>query len=438
MNINFISPTIKHLKSAEENFAKGEYEKALLNLKWGFKEDNEYQPLYQLAIQVLDKLEASEEKNLFENALANFKQFQPFYDLGYHFIDIGNYDLAQSFYEKALKIDPSSTDTAYELSLAYSARFNTKKALEVLENTDISYDFWAIYRLHQCKIWNNQTEGVKGFIEQVKKRLQQEDRNDDTDFAKEKIEELEEVFSRYNLLGNPETHIREWHFIQHGAAVLDYFEDTEEYVAGGRYVALWGTMESVREVLEKLRLFLITIHKNPIKVLSLPDRNSEIISKAVSILLKTDFEFLTEENINEENIIIVAGDNDSFNGVEKIFSIQKNQTVFSLNLNWFNNAMISPDIAGFMTQTYSFPWEGGGLRIIDDETQKIERTEPDNRAAEVIADQLVNIEPEINQEFQDTLNFYTKVQDYLKGSSKDTQKRLNFIPDSPVPASYFT
>jgi len=408
----------------------------LLNLKWGFKEDNEYQPLYQLAIQILDKLEISEEKNLFENALANFKQFQPFYDLGYHFIDMGNYDLAQPFYEKALKIEPNSSDTAYELSLVYSARFNIKKALEVLENTDISHDFWAIYRLHQCKIWNNQIKGVKGFIEQAKKRLQEEERNDDIDFAKEKIEELDEVFGRYNLIGNPETHIREWHFIQHGAAVLDYFEENEEYVAGGRYVALWGTMESVREVLEKLRLFLITLHKNPVKFLSLPDRHSEIISKAVSMRLKVDFDFLNEDNIKEENTIIIAGDNDSFNGIEEIFSIRKNQIVFSFNLNWFSNAMISPDIAGFMTQIYSFPWEGGGL-IIDNETKEVEKTEPDNRTAEVIADELVNIESEINEEFQETLNFYTKVQDYLKGGSKDSQKRLNFIIDSPVPASYF-
>jgi len=28
----------------------------LLNLKWGFKEDNEYQPLYQLAIQILEMI----------------------------------------------------------------------------------------------------------------------------------------------------------------------------------------------------------------------------------------------------------------------------------------------------------------------------------------------------------------------------------------------
>lgn len=437
MKSNFVSPAEEYLKLAQEKYTEQDYQAALSNLRWGFVKDNSHKPLYKLALDILKQLDATDEKKLFENALLNFSDFQPFFDLGYHFIDVGGYEMAQPFLERALSINPQNTDAAYELSLAYTSRFNVQKGLEVLSKVDLSQDFWATYRFHLCKLWNNQVDDIQDFISEAQAWLKSHEDNEDTQFVWEKIEELDEALMRYNLINDLQPHIRDWHFVQYGTAILDYFEESDQYVAGGRYVALWGSMESVRGILEVLKILLQKMHRNPTKIISMQDRDSEIIAIAMSKLLDIPFEFLNEANLSEENTLIIAGDNENFNGFEQIIPLQKEQTVFSLYLNWLVGAMISPDIAGFMAQTYFFPWQGGNFRVVDTASQKIEKTLPDTRSAEEIADDLVIAEPEMSQVFNETLDFYEKFITYLKGRENGGKKRLSFAVDSPVPGSYF-
>lgn len=433
METNVQTTVEDHIAQARKHFEAAEYQEALRSLQWGFLIDSSVAELYRLAADALAGL-GSEEEKLFRQAVDRFDEFQPFYDLGYHFVDTRNLDLARPFLERAMEIDPTSLEAAFELSVAYSGRFQVVKAIETILSVDYSADFWLTYRLHECNLLNNETRGIETFIRDARRFLDNKG-DDQSQFALFKIDSLEEALNRYHFVGRPNLHVRDWHFIQFGGAVLDYFDDSGEYSTGGRFVYTWGSMKGVRQDLEFLKLFLNATGRAPGRVISLTDRNSEIVGRAASEILSLDFG-LYEPGNDMSDSLIVAGDNSEFNGMEELARIQPNQTVFALNLNWFSGAMIAPDIAGFMSQGYWFPWEAG-LRVTDDDAQETEPTEPDMRDPVVIAAELASTQVETKEAFEKHLDFYRHAKDHLKGGPKGGDTRAPFGPDSPAPVSYF-
>lgn len=430
------SESEEELNKAQEEFNKGNYKEAFNFIKLGLIKDSSYKNLYKLAIECFSKLNYEEEGKLFINAINNFKNFEPFYNLGYYFIEVKVFELARAFLERAIELNPNSVNTAFELSLAYTARFDFKKAIETLEKVNYNDDFWAEYKLNECKLLTNQKDGVKNFIEKGKKYFQSLEMNDDISYIIFKINELEQMMKRLELLTNPETHIKDWHFVQYGASILDFFNtEKNDYVAGGRYVALWSSLGSIRLVLEKLRLYLTKLNKIPNKIIYINDRNSEIIAKALSIMINKKNEEINKNNIIEPNILIISSDNEKFNDLDELDEITNAQTIFSFNLNWLEPSRYVPDIAGILTQFNSFEWEGGGIKVLEDGTS--EKTEPDNRTIEEITRDLVNTEFKLEDDFDNILKFYKNNEKYLKGGEEDNLKRSSFAVDSPIPGAFF-
>lgn len=58
--------------------------------------------------------------------------------------------------------------------------------------------------------------------------------------------------------------IRDWHFVQYGAAILHYNEENKT-IAGGRYTHLQGDNQLVYLVLNKLVVYLQTLNRVPEK-----------------------------------------------------------------------------------------------------------------------------------------------------------------------------
>jgi hypothetical protein len=122
---------------------------------------------------------------------------------------------------------------------------------------------------------------------------------------------------------------------------------------------------------------------------------------------------------------------------QELGTIRNGQIVFSLNHSWLDAAAVTPDIIGFMTQTYVFPWNGGGFKLTDPEQGTLEETQPDSRQPEEIAADIFNAESE-EPEADPHLEFYASRRDYLKGiGSEAGSSRYVFMIESPVPGSYF-
>ncbi|HJT73604.1 MAG TPA: hypothetical protein VJ720_06290, partial [Chitinophaga sp.] len=107
-----------------------------------------------------------------------------------------------------------------------------------------------------------------------------------------------------------------------------------------------------------------------------------------------------------------------------------------LNHSWLGSAMITPDIIGFMSQSYWYPWGEGQMRI-NETTQEVEHTPADNRTPAVIANDIYHAQPE-EKDLSAQMDFYRKHAHALKGIGEHaTLRRYNFLTESPVPGSYF-
>jgi len=432
------SEALEYFNKAYSLYKNGEFQEALRTLSWGFRKDVNFKPLYELSEKCLTKLGGQNEANLFKNARKNFSNFQSFNNLGTHFYNEGHYDLALPFLKKAVEINSKNSDTVHDLAIVYARRFNIKQAIKVLENNNPQNDFWNYWFLTKLRVMDNQTNGVENDINELYAVLNNEPDKDAIAIPLQKVNEVKETFERLSVVGRPENHIRDWHYIQYGSVILDFFEDSEEYVAGGRYVASWGSNESVRQIVSKLSNYLNQFGKTFETVLYINDRNSKILG----LVIGNELNIETKEYNNEidlKNALIVGANSTDFDGLDELQKIKKGQMLFALNHYWLDSAQISPDICGFMTQTYSFPWDGGGIRIVDIEAdeKKTEKIPPDTREESLIAEEISKLVVESPIE-DENLSFYLRHKEYLKGiGNKVNDDRYNFMIESPIAGSYF-
>lgn len=423
-------------EKASKLFEEGNYQEALRTLSNGFQKDVDYKPLYQLSANCLDQMEGQEEAQLFRQALNNFDAFDSFNNLGKHFFEVNHYNMAIPFLEKAVNIYSKNDDTTHDLAIVYARRFQIEKAIETLEINDPKSNFWNYWFWLKLKILAGKIDGVGEGLQQLTNSLDQEANQDEVVFAREKVNEAKEILSRFQLIQNPKKHIQDWHFIQYGGAILDFFfEEEDNYVAGGRYVASWGSHNGIKGILYRLNIYLEKLDVTIEQVRYITDKDSEIIGRAVGkeLNIKTSAYNAQEEN---HNCLIVAANSNAFDNHPELSNINNGQITFALDHSWLNASYVTPDIIGFMNQMYSFPWNGGGYKF-DPETGTSERTEPDLRSEEIIATEIFQEEVSSDVDLKN-LEFYLTHKNHLKGiGSQAGNQRFNFMIESPVPGSFF-
>lgn len=410
-----------HFINARQSFSCMDYKQAFEYLVLGFLADHNYKPLYQLTASLLQKQKATEELQLFQQALNRFYFHEPFFQLGYYYIDKGNYALAEAFLEKAFLHAPNSRETAYELSLALTARFKVARAVEVLKSIDYSSDFWLYYRLQFCRLLNDDIEGITDFIDVSKKQLTLLEEN--AVYATFKLEELEEQLIRYKAYKKYNRDIHFWQYVQYGTCIID--TPITSTSISDRYIHWHADLNFIRNILEKLCIYLATLHKIPEKIMAFPDRDSEIIGRAIALLLNKEFLFYKEYE-NTMDSLIVAGNSSCFNGIDDLIEIKENQSLFAFYTFWDQGAMLCPDISGFLCKSCSFPWYKNAKENYFFSRQK--QLFP----AKFIAESIVNNIASNTIDFETVLDIYLSVNTLLKGGKNDNKKRLSFMIDSPV------
>jgi len=421
---------------ANEQFKKGAYQECLRTLSVGFSKDVEFKQLYELSYNCLVKLGGDEEAALFKSVLFQPENFDSYNNLGRHFVESGNFKIAIPFLEKAMKIDSSYLETAHDLGLAYARTFRIIEAIEALEKNNPENDFWNYWYWCKLCILAGRTAGMEQNLMDLLAVLDSQKNQLETAFPRQKVLEVSEMLKRYEQVGSAENHIRDWQFIQYGSLILDFFDDSDEYVAGGRYVALWGNNESFKSLLFKLKRYIDLLEIKVDTIAYLNNRDSKIVALAIGLELGLEVN-LYDSNQTNLNTLIVGGNATDFDLYKELIAVENGQVLFALNHNWLQSSMICPDIIGFMSQAYIFPWEGGGLKITDIEKGLTEETKPDNRAEEIIADDIFKQEADRTIESKH-LEFYKSNKAYLKGIGLNATKiRENFMIESPLAGSYF-
>ena len=82
------SPAKENVEKAREHYSKGEYQETLGALIQGFRNDVNYLPLYQLAVDSLGKLSAANEQKLFEAVCKNQNNSNAYNDLANFYFNV--------------------------------------------------------------------------------------------------------------------------------------------------------------------------------------------------------------------------------------------------------------------------------------------------------------------------------------------------------------
>jgi hypothetical protein len=206
-------------------------------------------------------------------------------------------------------------------------------------------------------------------------------------------------------------------------------------VAGGRYVALWPQYEKLSGILDKVSRFLDAIGRRPNRIVAVPNRNSEILGRALAIRMDLPFIAANASQMDLAKQVIVAADNRTLR-YPKLAVARQDQTLLAFNLNWLEDSPINPDVCGFMTQLCRFPWEEGAIRLDPDSSQMTENP-ADERPGEEIAVEIAESASEEDTHFETNLGYYQTHAIYLVGGAKGGLHRPPFRTDSPLRGAYF-
>ena len=428
------------LETAKENFAQGKHQECLRMLTFAFNDTPDNRDCYQMAALCLRQMNAEIEAKLFEDALSSFDNYKSFFDLGFHFVDVGHDRMAIPMLQRAFKLSPGNGGVGLELAIALCSRFRPQEAREVLMQCDLAANFWIGYQFYWSSLLCGLTDGVEQFIKESRRLFLSQAATHEIKGALYALDKLDEFRLRLTLLEDPQPIIMHWHFIQYGAAILDYFDDREGQqgmqVAGGRWVYVGISYKQLSITLNKLKRYLQAIGREPKLILSMADRDSTIIAHGAAKIFGLPMTEIADPSaIGWEESLIIAAQNHSYEGAN-IERILKGQTVFSFNLDWLNKGPCTPDLAGMMSQYCTWPWSKDRL-IVDPETKERQEAEDDNRSPEEIAEEFGQELEEFEPEFEQVLDFYKQNMLYLKGGRLGGSKRWRFITDSPVPGSYF-
>jgi hypothetical protein len=428
------------LETAQQELERQNYPECLRLLTFAFVDKPGDRGCYELAARCLREMKAEDEAKLFESALAHFDDFRPFFDLGYHFIDAGHDRLAIPMLQRAFELAPGNSEVGLELAIALCGRFQPGVARQILMQCDLISSFWVAYQYFWSSLLCNIGDGAEQFIKESRRQFLAEAASHEIRGALYALDKLDEMRLRLQAIGEPLPLIRDWHFIQYGAAVLDYFDDRDGQegfkVAGGRWVYIGVSYQQLAITITKLKRFLSTLGREPSLVLSLPDRDSAIIAQGVANIFKLPLTVVSDpSSVGWEDSLLVAANNFNYAGTQ-IERVLKRQTVFSFNLDWLSQGPSTPDVVGLMSQYCVLPWSKDRL-VADPETGERMSAGEDTRAPELIAEEFSQEVDDMDPSFSEVLDFYKKHALYLKGGRLGGGKRWRFITDSPVPGSYF-
>ena len=446
----------EYLRDAKEAFREGAVLEALQLLLPAFAVDSEYKALYKLAAECLQELGDPEGAALYSDAYNYPRNAATFCALGRLHLSRSEPEVAVPFLQRAVEMQPDDMHVGMDLSIALAESFQVDDACKVLLDFPYDTDIHAEFYYYWFSLLNGRTAGITDFIRRAREAA--ESRGYGSQSARDllpNIDNLEEALARFETVPSPDRLIGVWQYIQHGSVILlpdDESRDEDgELVAGGRWVYLNPPLAMIAQTLRRLKRYLTEMNRYPTSVLGLWDRDSEVIARAVALVLDVPCRQATARNVVREDCLIVAARSSYFH-YPLLEQVQPGQTLFALDCDWLHPSTYTPDIVGFMTQQCFLPWSDEKAEFeelveqtLGDEFEIETEEEPGEAESddteELWPDEIarnIAAEPEVDDPaFEATLGFYKQRADYLKGGKLGGRKRLPFRTESPVPGRYF-
>lgn len=309
------------------------------------------------------------DKEIFEKTLdwLNEPTAQKLFDIAIHIKNQEWYALSASIFAKFFEIRPDSTIILQELieSLmsmnAYESAVKILKENEkLIENNALLTYFFAFNAIY-C-----------GDISLGKKHLEKliniEKPEVDTEML---IRRLKLYIERYDAVSDFEKitseNLRAWHYVLNNSILTHYspygWEDMH-----GRYAAFRDNINQIKMGLERIQETLKAMNLVPKTILYPKDFKSEVLAKSLSKLTNIPVEEFTEENKDEEGLVVTYDlnkiENEDFS---RCVTLSKNQYLWSHAFKWTNAGDYNADFVTFLYQLNISPWEIG-LKYNNDNT----------------------------------------------------------------------
>ncbi|MBI4616193.1 MAG: hypothetical protein HY720_21435 [Planctomycetes bacterium] len=356
---------IRYHREATEALERGEPEDALALLSFAFERDPDFRPAYETAVAALEELEHVEEADLFRHALDAFDDPRALYRLGYHFFDEGHTRLAVPFLSRSDRLRPLSPDTLIALAVSLAAEGRFRECLKTLErHPELETQFWPYHEYAYANFLLGRIDRARTAVRRIRARedsFRATVTEDETADFEASIERLEGGLARYGRVPErDDASIRDWHFIQYGAALLERFDDRfgpgAGTLAGGRFLSFHSSPGLVRGVLDGLVGLLGQLGIAPATVLFAPDDDSEILALALGVLLDLPVDSI-DDALDRQDSLVVAASSEALNDFPEIADREAGETLFAYQLLWTRDCLVVPDVSGLLAQLHVFPWQ---------------------------------------------------------------------------------
>jgi hypothetical protein len=406
-----------------------------------------------LFTDVLRQLGGADEAALGERLRARFEDADAAVQVGLRLLEAGIEELAIPFLGHCLQLEPLEPLPAIGLAQAWASLLAPERGVEAMkaqlgrQGFEADLEWWL--RFHMSSLLAGAPdEGLPRFCAQVRRQVEQGG-IDDAGYAEHvslAVEELQAAFARWVAATDKSTeHIRPWHFIQYGGAVLLTAPAHGSTAAAGRFGMLQLSAPAVAEIVRHLVELLEAAGRTTTCVVPTPGKDAAIVAHLAARLLGVPVTLVPDDQPLPEGALVAAADAQNLLR-ETDFERPTWRTrlrrragevgLFALCMDWRAQAPFCPDAVGVLAQRAVLPWSGGAVSV-DPTTGRGERVPEDERSAEEIADALLRLDPTASPEWPAALTAYKAQIRHAGVTARIESVRGPFVKDSPVAGSYF-
>ncbi|MCE9670476.1 hypothetical protein LY474_21980 [Myxococcus stipitatus] len=377
----------------------------------------------------------------------------PYYTLGYEFIEQGLNDLAATVLQRAYELAPNAEAIVYEYVSALERIGAHGHAVLALAAPPGLADtrFMACYLLAYNSL-------MTGDLDELRRRIPLLERLRHfpaalPDSAPEQLPQLDVMTARLRrFLARAEavrratpldlTDLRGWQFVTTGTVLLHLSPYGFDEGMTGRYAFVQDSQELCLEGLRRVEATLKHAGVRVPRVFVLPDRNSAILAHAAAKHLGVPAEPWPEGGSEAPGLLVAYDVSDLDQELLASLRVHRPGQVFWSHLTcWTEATAFAVDLTTYLYQNKTTPW-GERLKV-NPETRKVERTQPDDRPVETLANELLSARLEANA--LDDLPTLLALVDGVKGLTDDAAPgwarpeglRPRQLTDSPVKSSQF-
>ncbi|MFK7818931.1 MAG: hypothetical protein AB8G99_09435 [Planctomycetaceae bacterium] len=428
--------------------ASGEYESAFRSFQSAIDfrtqmldgSESQFADAFGVFAQIAEHFAADEFVSQIRAVCGQPNDIQRLYDLGYALYEENLPGIGATVLARADELAPGTPAVVAELVTSLEACNSCHSAVGILRKYPelTSSAFLPAYQLAfnsaMCGDLNTLRESLSTLPQ-----LSSGDENDEymTQRIRDWVHRADQVGS-VSALDNQD--LRGWHYVTTGGVLTHLSPHGFPDPMCGRYAMLGDSPGRVHQGVIDLKRLANRYDWQPTSITPLDNRSSQIVGHAVARSLDLPLRSWTEEGSNS-NTIVVAYDLSSFDDLTRYKNLRErepHQILFSHALCWVRSCPFAPDVVTLLHQYNTAPWDSQ-MRI-DPDSNQTTQTEPDERAPEQIADDILSAEPESEGTDIADANapaLSDDLLDAIRPFPTATPTRENFWESSPVKSASF-